>query len=239
MPSPNTPEQQTLLQTVWDLTTQAGRWPMFAEVDRRLDQLHGLEVVTLAASLQPGLLLQQNLQYARDDWPLQLSIAAVATCAGTAEVVELFLWGIALATERERVTEVGATAPELKAADLAAAHPATGDLIGQVGLILGAEPWGWSVYSAGPAEGPVAWSFTLTRRVRALRDATDLNTYWNATHPEQEPRADRTAHSIRTPFNAALALTGRAINHPWATTVLGGVIVVLGAAWLTRWLHLA
>lgn len=244
MPRALTPDQRVLLQTVWDLVGELGRWPTFVEVDRRLYRGHELETVALAAGLEPGLLLPQDLRYSRDDHELQLSLAAIANCDGSGDAVELFFEAIAIAVHCEAETDLGDPEAMLHASDLlghsrvgTGSGRNTADLVRRVGLMLGAEHWGWSSYSIGTPDGPPTWSFTLTRRIRQLRDVTDLETYWQSIHPATES-VTQVGTAQTSSIHEARHRWRRAVNHPWAITLVGGVVVGIVVAILSHSLRL-
>ena len=56
MPTPSTAAQARLLQAVWDLFYAASRWPTFAELDRKLDRDHDMDIAAVAPTLPSGLL---------------------------------------------------------------------------------------------------------------------------------------------------------------------------------------
>lgn len=190
MPAPSTAAQATLLQAVWDLFYAASRWPTFAEIDRKLDRDHDIDIASVAPTLPPGLLMPPDLRYVRGSEPIRLSVAGAKACANSDEELKVFLASVRTAASKERAhAGSDSSRPELVADDLRQLPelPVAGrDLILlRVGMLLGVENWGWTSYAQGDLSTP-NWSFSVGRDVRRLRAVQTLDDYWAITHPAPE-----------------------------------------------------
>lgn len=194
-PQAATGDQRRLLQAVWDLFYRNQRWPSLREVDQQLDRAYGLDLFVVAESLPGDMIQPPDLQGLQDSQELQLTVAGVRACDGSTEELDIFLEAIRLATriEREFLPDTAHTEASLTPNDLRTAVmlPAAGleHVLIRVGLMLKAEHWGWSSASRGD-EGKADWRFALGRRVRKLREVTDLEQYWLITREGRNPHAE-------------------------------------------------
>lgn len=228
---------------VWELTEELARWPKFAEVDRRIDQQHGLDVIGVAAGLPADLLMPPDLRYLNGGQQVKLSLAGVAQCEGGSEMVDLFIASVALATQLEARATLAEPDPTLTAASVVEADsgvvlsdPNPDDQLRRLGLVLGAEPWGWSSYSQGDvSSGPPSWSFTLGRRVRKLRGVSDIDTYWSVVHSSPEPQVTEQVVAQVSPRRARWWT--RAMNNPYVVQIVGGAGASATVAIVVWWVH--
>jgi predicted nucleotide-binding protein len=189
LPTPTTMGQQLLLQMMWGLFSLKAKWPTFQEIDRKFDRAYEQDIVDVTRKMPNGLIVPQNLQYLNPDQEIKLTIAGVAACDGSAELLGLFLGAVRLAAALEAELlesddEPTLTSDSLRALGSGVMLPVAGreQVLIQLGLLLGAESWGWSTYSAG-SSGKPTWQFHIGREVRRLRRVRSIDDYWRATRP--------------------------------------------------------
>jgi TIR domain-containing protein len=179
-----------LVQGVWDLANGNLRWPTFAELDRRLDHRYELQAEDVLKEMPPGFLYGYGPNSPvppHDSQDIALTVAGVAACHNTKEILSIFLQLTQIAVFTEKGWEPPPGAPEgaaaLTTAEFAAqaSHlPAAGrpHLMQLVFLMLKAEPsWGWTGLSGPDADGQ--WTITIDRRIRAFRGVQTIDDYWS------------------------------------------------------------
>jgi hypothetical protein len=193
LPAPATPEQQELLQTVWNAFASTSEWPTFDWVDRKLDR-QGLDAVAALAQLPEGLmrgLPDPSRPVPPDDSILALTIAGAARCNGSSDVVLLFLALIRILAETEQKWHArpGGEKPNLSE------HAATRrlnlvpiedhtTLLLQARTLAQHEP---GIEGHHIANDGGAWTLKIGRSIRPFREVSDIGAYW------------RTREALRTP----------------------------------------
>ena len=188
LPTP-TNEQQPVLQAAWDLFVEQGRrWPTVDQIDERLDgQVH---VHKLLRETSPELVRGDWLggSVPRTEHVVQLTVAGVAACRGTAPDIECFLRVMALAVAKsktERSAAILRSADVLADMDTGENTQALKERIARVGLLLTREPWG-----DGPVEFEepygLVWTAPVSADVRDFADLAGIEDYW-LRRPAQYP----------------------------------------------------
>ncbi len=186
MSIPEPPDDATahLLQAVYDLTVQFGRWPLFRELDKYLHQRDLPDAADRIQATPPGLLWGVDALFLQADQEVALTAAGMRACVGTREDLEAFLGVVRYAVDLEAALGVSDPQPILTMAEVAhhVPLPAAGRkaLLGRVALLLRVERWG----SSGSTQTPEGeCSFTIAPQVRRLHGIETLEDYWRCAHP--------------------------------------------------------
>jgi hypothetical protein len=181
------------------------RWPVFTELDRRLYSGHDIDVLDAIRATPPGFLYgvgPNSPLPPGDDQEIGLTVAGVAACPDTDEILSVFVEFIQIAAATEKAWQPPpgdpAMLPTLTDADFAArAHtlPAAGR--GQLQLlflIIKTERQGWAGLTANRETGK--WAVSLTRQIRDFANVRDIDDYWSrrpkpweTVHPDPRPAA--------------------------------------------------
>ncbi|WP_406373533.1 hypothetical protein OG788_24905 [Streptomyces sp. NBC_00647] len=177
-----------------------GGWPTFHQVDRRLDQ-YGIDAVAVLGTLTPHLLTgwpDPTRRVPSPETELRLTIAGVAHCPGSADVVDAFVSLVKTMTNLETGWPNPTSRPTLRSPDaikrVELAHSPRKELLRRAFLLAREEPW--AVYSNSgalalpvwdeaqsnrtvDAHGIEGWELGVDRRVRAYREVQDIGDYWN------------------------------------------------------------
>lgn len=212
--------QQLLVDEVWALLCEAGRWPRFAELDRRLYRNCDLQADEVLRSLPPGIVAGDGAL--PDDAEVALTVHGVARCGRGRRELGLFLEALALAVAAERDFEPsadGSGRPSITAAQVARAGGHDHALLLRLGLIMRVEGCGWSpVPGADPR-----WTFEVDRSVRRFQGVESLDDY----------RAARAGRSRRVASRGRVAA---------AVLLVAGVLVLVASAGLDpaeKWVSIA
>ena len=128
-----------------------------------------------------------------DSQEIGLTVAGIAACPNTDEMLSLYVEFVRLATEVERFwqppPERPGAPPDVRDADFAGKSlllpDIGGDYLRLLPLIIKAEQAGW----AGLAQQPDGhWTVTLTREIRRFRNVTDIDDYWTKRYKPWESR---------------------------------------------------
>lgn len=196
MALPELPEGQPrlFLQAVWDLASERLRWPTFAELDRRWDAGHDSDVTDIMRQLPVGYITGfSSSMLPQASTAIGLTVAGVAACKDTQEVLAIFLDFLRVASASEREwnpsTDDPDARPSLGDRDYERqAHglPAAGrsDLLQLLFQLLKTEQCGWT--GLGGPDGDGHWTVTLGRGIRLFRGVTDLDDYWSRRHKSWE-----------------------------------------------------
>jgi hypothetical protein len=216
-------EQRILIDEVWLLLREKGRWPTFAELDRRLYNHCDLQVEGLLHGLPPGLLDGVDmgaLPAFVENTQVALTVAGVeATARGRRELTLICaVLRYAVDVEREFEPPPGCldSKPVLTSNEVASRFDLVekADLLDRVGAMLAAEPWGRKVT---PVNGS-AWALEINRSVRRFRDVTEIAGYAAAK------RASDGAPRVSTVDGLALPAR-RSTTAAVAICVLAGIAV--------------
>ena len=177
------PDQQTVLQLIYDSFRDTGQWAVFLYLDRRLDRDKGLDLSDLLPTI-PSEIVRSDRSGRAAFQPTDrvwLSIDGVACCERSERDVELFLVLLRWCADRyAEFLPTSTTAPEepvIAAADFAAAQspPVSSIELKRLGALLLGEAL--SVWSGANNTGSDEWQFTLRREIRRYRDVTDLDDF--------------------------------------------------------------
>ena len=187
MPVPPPGPCLQLVQVVWELTFTALRWPTFAELDRRLDQAHDVQVFDVLREMPPGLLWGIGTDSPpTDEQTIGLTVAGIAVCPNSHEILTAFIEFVRMAASAERrwqpPPDQASALPRLTDAEFAAQAgtlPAAerDDLLLLLFRVLQIERDGWGRPMIDPQSG--GWAVTLTREIRPFRGVADLDDYWS------------------------------------------------------------
>ena len=148
-----------------------------------------------------------------EDQEIGLTVAGIAACPDTSEILSVFLEFIQMATITEKgwlpTTGDPATQPTLTDADFAARArtlPAAGraHLLQLLFLIIKTEGAGWAGLSADPATGH--WAVAFSRQIRDFANVRDMGDYWARRYKPWEP--GRPASATTAPASTAPAPAG-------------------------------
>jgi hypothetical protein len=172
------------------------RWPFFTELDRRLYSGDDIDVLDAIRATPPGFLYgvgPNSPLPPGDDQEIGLTVAGVAACPGTDEILSVFVEFIRIAAATERAWQPPpgdpAMLPTLTDADFAArarALPAAGraDLLQLLFLTIKTERNGWAALTSNRETGK--WSVSLTRQIRNLANVRNIDDYWSRRHKPWE-----------------------------------------------------
>ncbi|WP_327697705.1 hypothetical protein [Streptomyces sp. NBC_00459] len=197
LPAPRTEDEQQLLVAVWKEFSSHGAWPAFRLLDKRLDDL-GIDVVDVLGRLPERLLVglpDLNRPVPVGDSPVALTIAGVAQCPDSSDLVQAFLALVRAMAQLERDHEgedsSGRTllhsGDAVERVGLPAGHDSE-ELLRRAFLQAKEEPW--SVYSNSGPEGTYGregWEFAVDRNIRAYRGVVDLSDYWQRRGAQLPP----------------------------------------------------
>jgi hypothetical protein len=196
LPIPPPGHARRLLETTWQLAGGSLRWPFFTELDRRLYSGDEIDVLDAIRATPPGFLYGTGPNSPLppgDEQEIGLTVAGVAACPGTDEILSVFaeFIQIAAATEKAWQPPPGdpAMLPTLTDADFAArarALPAAGrgHLLQLLFLIIKTERQGWAGLTVNRETGK--WSVSLTRQIRDFANVRDIDGYWSRRHKPWE-----------------------------------------------------
>jgi hypothetical protein len=226
------------------------RWPTFAELDRRLDSEHDIQALEVFRELPPGFLYGVDPDSSvppMDGQEIGLTVAGVAVCHNTREILPVFVEFIQLATSAEKGWQPPADKPtaqpsltDIEFASLARTLPVAdrGHMLQLLFLVLKAEGTGWADYSDEPGTGH--WAISFNRQIRVFRKARDIDEYWSrrlkpweaqsttsvlSNPPRTSP--DSISYTFNGPvFNTSFPVGNHTSRHPVAngpdTSALAG-----------------
>lgn len=222
LPAPRTEDEQRLLVAVWREFSHQGVWPTFRLLDKRLDAL-GIDVVDVLSRLPERLLVghpDATRPVPAGDSPMALTMAGVAQCPDSAELVHAFLVLVRTMAQLEKGDEgEDSSGRTLLRSDDAVertglpAGPDSEELLRRAFLQAAAE-W-WSVYSnSGPegTHGRERWELAVDRNIRAYRGVLDIGDYWQR-RSAQLPSAFLTG-PVLPPVPARELFTPRHVTQP-------------------------
>ena len=172
------------------------RWPVYVELDRRLYSSYDIQVLDVIRVIPPGFLYgvgPNSPVPPGDTQEIGLTVAGIAACPNTNEILSVFVEFIQTAAVTEKAwvppPDDPAMLPILTDADFAArTHtlPAAGrgHLLQLLFLIIKTERNGWAGLSANPETGQ--WSVSLSRQIRDFANVRDIDDYWSRRHKPWE-----------------------------------------------------
>ena len=208
-------EGRELLQVIWDIARGNGQWSTFAELDRRWDAHHDSDVLDDLRQLPDGLAFGFG-QRPRNETSIGLTVAGIAACENSDEMLSLFLDYLRQATKVQKAWQPPpgdpSALPSLSDEDYArnsTALPAENreKLLPLLAHLLIAEPCKWRSFSGPDPEGH--WTATFDRDVRTFRELADLDDYWGRRHRswDEQPEAETTTQGQRQPNPEAQTAT--------------------------------
>lgn len=232
LPKAPTGPGRRLLQAIWDIAVETGNWPTFAELDRLLDSQYDIQAVDVLRAMPPGFLYgvgPSSPMPPMDSQEIGLTIAGVAACQNTSEILSVFVEFIQMATSTEKgwqsPTDQPDAQPSLTDVEFAAKArtlPAAGRdrLLQMLFLIFQTERNGWAGCTADPSTGH--WTIFFNREIRAFRNVRDIDDYWSRRSKPWE--AGRTAS---TPAAPSVTLPGAAnVSYIFNAPVSGTNVAV-------------
>lgn len=172
------------------------RWPVFAELDRRLYSSHDIQVLDVVRAMPPGFLYgvgPNSPVPPGDTQEIGLTVAGIAACPDTSETLSVFVEFIQMATGTEKAwtppTDDPARMPTVTDADFVARArtlPVAGreHLLRLLFLIIKTEGSGWAGLSANSETGQ--WTVSLSRQVRSFANVRDIGDYWSRRYKPWE-----------------------------------------------------
>jgi hypothetical protein len=191
----------------------ARRWPTFAELDRRLYSLYDIQALDGLREMPPGFLYGVGPNSSvppSDSQEIGLTVAGVAACQSTGEILAVFVEFIQMAVAAEKAWQPPAGQPDelpsvTDAAFAARARnlPIAGrdHLLQLLFLIVKTESAGWAGMSHDPATGH--WRVSFTRHIRDFAGVRDIGDYWSRRYKPWETR--RVVPAVPAPAPAAQA----------------------------------
>lgn len=186
LPEAPSAEARLLFQTIWQFAGEQDRWPTFGELDRRMDRQHDLDAWSVMRDLlDQGFLYGvggRNSLQPSDTQEIALTVAGLAACDGSDEVLATLLDFVRHVTRVEKAWDPPADDPQAEArvtsVEIAEALGLTGPrshLLDRLHLLMGPESWGWHRVGQAP-DG--TWTVSIARRAKDFRGVTDLEDYW-------------------------------------------------------------
>ena len=181
-------EQRSLLATVYDLwSTTNAVWPLYAQVDKQLDE-QGIDAEAVLWSVFPRFVrLDSGSLPPQTSQQLSLTVRALAELPGPPPITETFVVAVRYLASREQAHHPQPPddlAPSATSADLAqyletsASIPRPPQVAAQlaqsVGDLLRGEGHLWTFFGSDEKGG---WQVTVSRRVRRFRGTATLNDY--------------------------------------------------------------
>jgi hypothetical protein len=200
------PEQGEILQAIYDVFAESGRWPTVDAVDRILDERWEADAYPLLESQPPSLLAIDRLQL-RPEGAVKLRVAAIARCVGSEADLGLFIAGVRWLCECERSRRP--TSPhvaqqiEVKSEEFAAACAREGVIVDRVTSakvreMISIEGLNWGGTSDIDGD-PGRWTMNVNRNIRPYRRVDTVVDYL-------EVRARRDEEDARHPGGVPLIL---------------------------------
>ncbi len=198
MPDPPPGQTRRLLQATWDFACRTLRWPTFAELDRVLDSLHNIQAVDVIRGMPPEFIYGASPGSpvpTMDSQEIALTVAGVAACQDTSEILSIFVEFIQMATSIEKgwlpapgelETRPGLTDTEFAQRSKTLPAAGRGDLLQLLFLMLKVERPGWAGLSANPSTGH--WTIYVSRQIRDFRNIVDIGDYWSRRSKPCEAR---------------------------------------------------
>lgn len=200
------------------------RWPVFAELDRRLYSAYDIDALESIKAMPPGFLWgvgPNSPVQPGDGQEIGLTVAGVAACPNTDEILAVFVEFIQIAAITEKAWQPPhhdpTTLPKLTDADFAARArtlPAAGreNLLRELFLIIKTERQGWAGLSNNRETGE--WAVSLSRQIRDFANVRDIDDYWSRRYKPWEsghPGPHLAAAGMKTPTQSTGG--GRPSSH--------------------------
>lgn len=203
-----TPEQQFVLQAIYDQFRKRGAWPTFISIDRPLRRTHNLDTQAILQGLPDSLIVKTRpgIWFRADD-ELKLRLPGIDVCQGGAEDIERFVrllhWLAQKEIEFEPEQGSAETMPRATAFEVMQYLGLRDDLVALERLytMLHLDHWGLG----GGGSDPDGWWFvTVTpdiwrfRDVQTAEDCVRAREQWQTEAEAANPRM----HSVIPPDGA-------------------------------------
>lgn len=233
-----TADQQKIVQAIYEVFRDDGRWPIVDAIDRLADERWQLDGHAVLESLPSSVLLGDRL-HLRDDQEVKLRVRAIASCEGSAEDLALFIRAVRWLAEKERsfrptsmhaAEQVRVTSEQL-ATDLASEGMRL-DSIGSAKIcsLIDIDRLGWGGTYAIEGD-PGRWEVYLRRDIRPFRRVETLSDYLAIRDrldgaPAEEPTGLAAVLGIEQPHEQSTPVDDRRyafIAMPFGTAWSGAV----------------
>jgi hypothetical protein len=235
LPTPPSGQALQLLETTWQMASANLRWPVFAELDRRLYSSYDIQALDVIRAIPPGFLYgvgPNSPLPPAETQEIGLTVAGVAACPNSSEILSVFVEFIQMAAITEKVwlppSDDPACPPTLTDADFAARArtlPAAGreHLLRLLFLIIQAERSGWAGLSSNPQTGQ--WAVSLSRQIRDFATISDIDDYWSRRYKPWEsgasfPRPVAPTTPVNPPAAGSSARGDETVGRP-APAIVG------------------
>jgi hypothetical protein len=221
-----------LLQVVWNIASETGHWPTFAELDRRLDSPYDIQALDVLRVMPEGFLYgvgPNSPMPLADSHEIGLTVAGLAGCQNTSEILSVFIEFIQMATRLEKgwqpppgQPDAQASLTDIEFASRARALPAAGRgrILQLLLLVIRTERNGWAGYAADPGTGH--WTISFSREIRAFRNVHDIDDYWSCRFKPWETR-----HAAPAPVTPVITYPGAAkVSYIFNAPVSGTNVAV-------------
>ena len=224
-----------LIQTIWEIADETEHWPTFASLDRRLDFQYDIQALDVLREIPPGFLYgvgPNSPMPPADSQEIGLTVAGVAGCQNTSEILLVFVEFVHMATRMEKGwqppadkpdAQPGLTDTEFAARARTLPTHARGHVLRLLFLMLQTERMGWAGCTDDPGTGH--WSVTFSREIRAFRNMHDIDDYWSRRF---EPRETWRATTTASPVTASPERP--AVSYIFNAPVSGTNVAVGGSA---------
>src|SRR5258708_6958917 len=104
LPTPPSAQARRLLETTWQMASVSLRWPVFAELDRRMYSSYDIQTLDVMRVMPPGFLYgigPNSPVQPGEAQEIGLTVAGVAACPNTSEILSVFVEFIQMATVTE------------------------------------------------------------------------------------------------------------------------------------------
>jgi predicted nucleotide-binding protein len=228
LPEPPSGESRELLQKILELTVEERNWPTFAQLERRWDFNHETEAADILCDLPEGFVCGfDRRRPTQGSAVMGLTLAGVAACddLNSGSLVSNFETFVYMAVEFQR--EQSNANPIFADTELRSGlrYPLTSEELQLLGLLIRNESSLWYTMSGPTADGH--WKVTLDRKIRAFRDASSRDDYWDRRdkpwESRSEPPATASQGAAKQGVNAAGDLAATPIREDNPTSMASTV----------------
>jgi hypothetical protein len=232
-----TADQQRIVQAIYEVFREDGRWPIVDAIDRLADERWQLDAYAVLASLPSSVALVDR-RHLREDQEVKLRVRAIAGCEGAEADLELFVRAVRWLAEKERsfrptsmhaAEQVRVTSEQL-ATDFAGEGTHLDSVASaKICSLADIERLGWGGSYAIDGD-PGRWEIYLRRDIRPFRRVETLSDYLAI-----RDRLDGTTGQEPPPATGLPAVLGVEQPHEQSTPVDARRYVFIampfGAAW--------
>lgn len=201
--------QQRIVAATYEVFRGSGRWPSVEAIDRFVDSHWELDAFPVIQSLPSSVALIDRM-HLREDQPIKLRLAAIATCPNSSADLELFVRALRWLVEHERA--FWPSSPHAAEQLRVSSEQFVADMAAE-GLELDAVALR-KVYELASIEGVTSggsfdiegesrrWEINLTRAIRPYRRVQTLADYFAIRERLDAAAAEETRHAVALPFAA-------------------------------------